>query len=216
MKTILYVLLIVLIVSFKPVTYKATKFTIKHGDITLSLDSDTCTFISKHDIKWKDFQKLDSDRKDRWHRESPFGPYKREHYQNSGYDLGHLTPAHITSYDDSLQYRSFSMFNQAPQLAEFNRGKWKQMEGSVEDTISKYKSDVSIITGVIYNNHKRVYLGKSRIKIPLYYYKIVSIQKNDKLYVWLGSNVNGNVITISVTQLNVILKKYNNSLVFKI
>lgn len=214
MKTLL-LLLLVFTITFKPISYKPTKFTIKHGDMIMSLDQDTCSFISKHDLKWKDFQKLDGDRKDRWHKEKPFGPYDKNYYHNSGYDLGHLTTAHITSYNDSLQYHSFSMFNQAPQLADFNRGKWKQMEGSVEDSISKYKTDVSIITGVVYDNNKKVYLGKSRIKIPLYYYKILSIQKKGKLYVWLGSNVNGNVIVISVTHLNEILKKYGNHLVFK-
>jgi DNA/RNA endonuclease G (NUC1) len=211
MKIISYIILIVLLV--KPITYQKTKFTINHGDIKLSLDNDTCTFISEHNIKWADFQKLDSDRKDRWHNEKPNGPYKKEYYHNSGYDLGHLTPAHITSYDDTLQYHSFSMFNQAPQLADFNRGKWKMMELGVEDTISKYKSDVRIITGVVYDNNKKTYLGKSRIKIPIYYYKIVSIK--NKTFVWLGSNLNGSVININIIYLNEILKKYNNKMFFK-
>lgn len=208
-------MVLVFTVTYKPITYKPTKFTIKHDDIIMSLDQDTCSFISKHDLKWKDFQKLDGDRKDRWHNEKPNGPYKKEYYHNSGYDLGHLTPAHITSYDDTLQYHSFSMFNQAPQLADFNRGKWKMMELGVEDTISKYKTDVNIITGVVYDNHKKVYLGKSRVKIPVYFYKIVSIEKENKTYVWLGSNLNGNVIKINIIYLNEILKKYGNHLVFK-
>jgi DNA/RNA endonuclease G (NUC1) len=215
MKTILYVTILLFVTTFKPITYQKTKFIINHGDIKLSLDNDTCTFISEHNIKWKDFQKLNSDRKDRWHNEKPNGPYNKEHYNNSGYDLGHLTPAHITSYNDTLQYHSFSMFNQAPQLAGFNRGKWKKMELGVEDTISKYKSDVRIITGVVYDNNKKIYLSKSRIKIPTYFYKIISIEKENKTYVWLGSNLNGNVIKINIIYLNEILKKYNNRLTFK-
>ena len=196
MKTILYIIILLFVTTFKPVSYRKTKFTINHGDIKLSLDDDTCSFISEHNIKWKDFQKLDSDRKDQWHNEKPNGPYKKEYYHSSGYDLGHLTPVHITSYNDTLQYHSFSMFNQAPQLAEFNRGKWKRMELGVEDTILKYKTDVRIITGVVYDNNKKTYLSKSRIKIPLYFYKIISIENKGTEYVWLGSNQNGNVITL--------------------
>ena len=56
---------------------------------------------------------------------------------------------------------SFSLFNQAPQVAAFNRGKWAQLEGQVEDSISKYQSDVTIITGVIYDPIFKKYLGKS-------------------------------------------------------
>lgn len=215
MKTLLLLSLMVIVTTFKPIKYKSTKFTVIHDDIILSLDSDTCTFVSKHDLKWENFKKLDSDRKDKWHKEKPFGPYNKEYYHNSGYDLGHLTPAHITSYNDSVQYHSFSMFNQAPQLAEFNRGKWKKLESSVEDSVMKYKSNVTIITGVIYDNRNKTYLNKSKIKIPIYFYKILSIQKKNKIYVWVGSNVNGNVINSDIKTLNGLLKINGDNLLYE-
>ena len=188
------------------------KIIIKHGDITLYLDSDTNSFVSIHKIKYSNFKKLDSDRDNKWFQDKYKGIYIRDFYRNSGYDLGHLTPSHITSYDDTLNHKSFSLFNQAPQLAAFNRGKWAQLEGRVEDSISKYKSNTTIITGVIYDNNNKTYLNKSKIKIPISYYKILLINK--LTYVWVGSNINGEVILIDIKKLNDILKINKNSLKF--
>ena len=196
-------------------TFKPTKMVIRHGELTFYLDSDTNTFLSVHKIKYTQFLKIDGVRSDKWHSEKYKGIYDKEAYLHSGYDLGHLTPSNITSYDDSLNYHSFSFFNQAPQLAGFNRGKWAQLENNVEDSISKYKTNATIYTGVIYDNKKKTYLNKSKIKIPISYYKILSIESKKLVYVWIGSNVNGEVISIDIKKLNEILKLNQNDMSFK-
>jgi DNA/RNA endonuclease G (NUC1) len=174
--------------------------TIKHGDLTIYLTDDTCTMVSKHVLKYKNFKKIDSDRDNKWFQDTYKGKYNREFYKNTGYDLGHLTPSHITSYNDSLNHDSFSLFNQAPQIASFNRGKWAQLEKGVEDSIAKYKSNAVIITGVIYDPENKEYLGKSRIPIPIAYFKVLVLKKNT--YAWIGSNNNGTITTITIKQLN--------------
>ncbi len=196
-------------------TFKPTKMVIRHGELTFYLDSDTNTFLSVHKIKYTQFLKIDGVRSDKWHSEKYKGIYDKEAYLHSGYDLGHLTPSNITSYDDSLNYHSFSFFNQAPQLAGFNRGKWAQLENNVEDSIRKYKTNATIYTGVIYDNKKKTYLNKSKIKIPISYYKILSIESKKLIYVWIGSNVNGEVISIDIKKLNEILKLNQNDMSFK-
>jgi len=207
--TVLFIL-INIIVSAQTVKFEGTKFTIKHSDLTFYLDSDTNTYISVQTISLAKAKKIDGDRDDKWHKEKPFGPYKKEYYVHSGYDLGHLSPAHITSYDDSLQYHSFSFFNQAPQLAEFNRGKWKSLEASVEKLILAGKSRAIIITGVLYENEKKVYLGNGRIKIPFVYYKILIINKTTKA--WIGSNINGTITETTIQSILDIAKKNGNAL----
>lgn len=198
------------------IKFTGPKMVIKHGDLTLYLDSDTNSFVSKHELKYIDFKKLDSDRDDRWFQDTYKGIYNKDYYVRTGYDLGHLTPSHITSYDDVLNHESFSLFNQAPQLAAFNRGKWAQMEKGVEDSIAKYKVDVTIITGVIYNNKNKTYLNKSRIKIPETYYKILLIKnKKPLIYVWVGSNINGQILKSDISQINGLLKINNNNLKFE-
>lgn len=205
------------IVGLSQIKFTEPKLTINHGDLTLYLDSDTNSFISKHELKYSDFKKLDSDRDNKWFQDTYKGIYNREHYVYSGYDLGHLTPSHITSYNDTLNHKSFSLFNQAPQLASFNRGKWAKLEKSVEDSISKYKTDVIIITGVIYDNKDKVYLDKSKIKVPDVYYKILFIRTKKKIltYVWLGSNINGEIMKSNIEELNGVLKTNNNDLKFE-
>lgn len=212
---ILIILLLSSLTLFGQLSFNEPKTVIKHNELTLYLDSDNNSFISKHELKYKDFLKLDSERDDKWYSEIK-GPYTKEHYLYSGYDMGHLTPSHITSYNDTLNHHSFSFYNQAPQLAAFNRGKWKRLELSVEDSIGKYKTDVLIVTGVIYDESKKTYLGKSKIKIPEMYYKILIIKtKKPITYVWVGSNKNGEITKSTIKELNGILEINKCKLVFK-
>jgi DNA/RNA endonuclease G (NUC1) len=210
--TILFIL--ITFVTFGQVTFNEPKTKIKNGVLNFYLDSDNNSFISKQELSFSDFLKLDSERDDNWHSEIK-GIYSKKPYEYSGYDLGHLTPSHITSYNNEVNHTSFSFYNQAPQLAGFNRGKWARLERSVEDSISKYKSDVTVITGVIYDNTKKVYLSKSQIKIPTSFYKILNIKTKKLTYVWIGSNVNGEVMKISIKELNELLKLNKNDLIFK-
>ena len=216
MKINFIILLTILCTSiFGQVTFNEPKMMIKHKELIIWLDSDTNSFVTKHELKYSDFKKLDSDRDDKWHNEVYKGLYSKNPYVRSGYDLGHLTPSHITSYDDTLNYHSFSFYNQAPQIASFNRGKWSRLEKSVEDSIAKYHSDVTIITGVIYDNTNKSYLIKSRVKIPEGFYKILYIKKQKLTYVWIGSNNNGEIINCKLKDLNTVLSINKNDLQFK-
>lgn len=177
---------------------------IPHDDITLYLTKDTCTMVSVHTLKYSNFIKLDKERDDIWFKDIYNKKYSKKSYNKSGYDIGHLTPSHITSYNNTINHYSFSLFNAAPQKPFFNRGNWKKLEKNVEDSISKYKKNCIIITGVIYDTNTKM-LNNSKIPIPSYYYKVLNI--NNKFYCWLGNNNDGNVIEISLTNLNIILNK---------
>jgi len=181
-----------------------------HGDLVLYSDEDTNSFVSVHKVSQEEILKLDEGRSNKWHKEKINGPYRKQYYSNSGYDLGHLTPSHITSYDDSLNYQSFSLLNQAPQLAAFNRGKWAHLEGNVVDSIIKLKKDAIVITGVIYNNEHKTFLSGSRIKIPMSFYKVLII--DGKIYCWIGSNLNGLITLTTLDVINDILSKNRNKL----
>lgn len=177
---------------------------IPHGDITLYLTKDTCVLASKHVITYSEFLKLDKERDNKWFQDTYKGKYTKDAYLKTGYDIGHLTPSHITSYDNDLNHRSFSLFNAAPQLAAFNRGKWAQMEGGIEDSIAKYKKDAVIITGVIYDGKKTTYMGKSKIPIPMSFFKVLYI--DNRVFCWIGSNINGLITTTTIKDLNEMFK----------
>ena len=141
------------------------------------------------------------------------GKYTKDAYLKTGYDIGHLTPSHITSYDNDLNHQSFSLFNAAPQVAAFNRGKWAQLEGDIEDLVTKGKQDVVIITGVIYDPKNKKRMGKSKIPIPVSYFKVLFIDGGTVC--WVGSNINGMISVITLTELNELFKLNKMNLTIK-
>jgi len=204
--------------SFSQKVIVKNSLQIEHGDIKLYLDDDTCTMVSKHTISWKEFQKIGTySRSEKWFDDKYTGKYLKKYYIKSGFDKGHLTPSHITTYDSLLNIKSFSMFNAAPQYKYFNQQSWQELESDVEDTIARYKLNATIITGVIYNEKDKKYLTKGRIKIPTHYFKILYIGK--KSWVWIGENVEDKdkclVKSITLTELNLIIKKNSMRLIIK-
>lgn len=214
MKKIFLLLALFMIMSgYSQTVTTDNKLIIPHGDITLYLTKDTCALVSKHVIKFSSFIKLDKERDNKWFQDTYKGKYTKDSYLKTGYDIGHLTPSHITSYDNVLNHQSFSLFNAAPQVAGFNRGKWAQMEGGVEDIIAKTKQDVVIVTGVIYDPKNTKRMGKSRIPIPSAFFKVLFI--NGTTQCWIGSNINGLITTISLKELNDMFKNNKMNLNIK-
>lgn len=212
-KIFLILAMFIMMNSYSQTVITNNKLVIPHGDITLYLTKDTCTYVSKHVLKFSNFLKLDKERDNKWFQDTYKGKYTKDSYLKTGYDIGHLTPSHITSYDNDLNHQSFSLFNAAPQLAAFNRGKWAQMEGGVEDIIAKAKQDVVIITGVIYDPNNTKFMGKSRIPIPSAFYKILFV--NGTTQCWIGSNINGLITPTTLQDLNNMFKLNKMDLTIK-
>lgn len=199
--------------SYSQTVITDNKLIIKHSDITLYLTKDTCALVSKHVLKFSNFLKLDKERDNKWFQDTYKGKYTKDAYLKTGYDIGHLTPSHITSYDNDLNHQSFSLFNAAPQVAAFNRGKWAQLEGDIEDLVTKGKQDVVIITGVIYDPKNKKRMGKSKIPIPVSYFKVLFIDGGTVC--WVGSNINGMISVITLTELNELFKLNKMNLTIK-
>lgn len=199
------------IVTFgQNVSVSGQKFNIEHGDLIFYLDTDTCAAVSIHRITYKQMLLIDGDRSNKWHKEKPYGPYNKNLYKKTGYDLGHLTPSNMTSYNDTINYHSFSLFNQAPQLAAFNRGKWSQLEKKILKDLIKRKTDAIIITGVIYDKNSKK-IKNSRIKIPLSFFKIVVTKSGTEC--WIGSNINGEIVSTDLKTIMELSKQNGNKLV---
>lgn len=211
-KTILLLLAAMLpLACLSQIVATKNKLVLNHGDMILYLSNDTLPMVSYHSILFSKY-KLDKDRDDRWFQDK-YPKMDKEAYKGTGYDLGHLTPSHITSYDDTLNHRSFSLYNQAPQVARFNRKEWRMLEAGVEDSISKYKTNAKIITGVIYDENCKP-LPNSRITIPSHYFKILYIGK--KTYCWIGANdKTGLIKTTTLAELNAIFEKNKMGLTIK-
>ena len=208
-KTIIFLIAILISMSaMSQLVATKNKLILNHGDMILYLSNDTLPMVSRHSINYSKF-KLDSDRDNKWFQDK-YKKMDKKFYKKSGYDLGHLTPSHITSYSDTLNHKSFSLYNQAPQLSKFNKGNWNKLEASVEDSIFKYKCDAKIITGVIYDSLSK-FLPGSKIKIPSHYFKILYVA--NKTYCWIGSNTTCEIKPTTLVELNAIFKKNKMGLV---
>jgi len=95
----------------------------------------------------------------------------KEDYEKSGYDRGHLKPANDSKTSIIDMEESFYYSNMSPQLPEFNRGIWKELEGEVNDFAEKNGS-VWVVTGPILSSGLSK-IGPNGVSIPKYYYKIV-------------------------------------------
>lgn len=100
-------------------------------------------------------------------------------YLNSGFDLGHLSPAADNNISKKANKESFKMSNISPQLPGFNRGIWKQLEAWVRAQALLYGS-VYVITGPVFVNNLGA-IGKNNVTIPGYFYKVLLRQDEQKM-----------------------------------
>jgi DNA/RNA endonuclease G (NUC1) len=214
-KIIIFILMNIFIMSnaLSQQIVTKSKLIIQHPDMTLYLQKDTNTMVSVHNLTYDNYLKIGTiirkDLGDPWFDDTYKGKFKEKYYKKNNFDLGHLTPFKETSYSKEVATNSFSSYNQSPQDEDFNRISWKGIEKKILDSIGKYKTNSYIITGVIYNNDKPNYLTNSRIKIPIYYYKILFV--SDKRYYWLGDNTPGSVNPVKETTLEELNKLFKDN-----
>jgi endonuclease G len=89
----------------------------------------------------------------------------------SGYDRGHLCPAADMSFNSVAMQESFLMSNISPQIPEFNRGIWKELETTVRNWAVK-EHKIVVVTGPVFKDNKGT-VGADRVLIPGYFYKII-------------------------------------------
>jgi endonuclease G len=109
----------------------------------------------------------------------PDSSYK---YDGFGYDRGHLAPSADFRWSAQALSESYLYSNMSPQVADFNRGIW----GDLEDKIREYVyqnpgSQLYVVTGpVLEDNLPRIERGVNKISIPKYYWKVVLDREKQK------------------------------------
>jgi endonuclease G len=95
----------------------------------------------------------------------------------STHDRGHMAPAGNNTQNDAIMSESFFLSNMVPQVANNNRGIWKQLETWERQWATAPGTDFYIISGGIYDpGHPVVGNG---LGIPTRLYKII-IEKNSR------------------------------------
>ena len=93
------------------------------------------------------------------------------------HDRGHMAPAGNNTQNDDIMSESFNLSNMVPQVANNNRGIWKQLETFERQWASAPGTDLYIISGGIWDQgYQKIGSG---LGIPTRLYKII-IDKNSK------------------------------------
>lgn len=99
------------------------------------------------------------------------GSAKSSDYTKSGYDRGHLCPAADMGFEKVAMEESFFMSNISPQVPEFNRGIWKELESRVREW-AKQEHEIIVVTGPVFKNEMG-FIGKENVSVPGYFFKII-------------------------------------------
>jgi endonuclease G len=99
------------------------------------------------------------------------GSAKPSDYTKSGYDRGHLCPAGDMGFNATAMQESFLMSNMSPQVPEFNRGIWKELETIVREWAKK-EHHIFVVTGPVFKNLKGS-VGLQQVIVPGYFFKVI-------------------------------------------
>lgn len=102
-------------------------------------------------------------------------------YKGSGFDRGHMSPSGdfgrkslTNSNPQFVQIESFYLSNMVPQNGKLNRGLWAHFEAEIRRRVPSY-GEVQIITGPVFKTKPVKTIGKGRVAVPDFIYKIVVV-----------------------------------------
>jgi endonuclease G len=121
----------------------------------------------------------------------PDSSYK---YDGFGYDRGHLAPSADFRWSAKALSESYLYSNMSPQVDEFNRGIWGDLEDKIREYIYQHPgSSLYVVTGpVLDDNLPKIERGVHKVSIPKYYWKIVLDRENKKGIGFVLPNAAGN------------------------
>lgn len=102
------------------------------------------------------------------------------------HDRGHMAPAGNNTSSAEIMSESFFLSNMVPQVANNNRGIWKQAETYERQWALTPNTDFYIISGGIFDNRHPV--TGNGLGIPTRLYKIVYEKKSHRVTAWLMPN----------------------------
>ena len=106
----------------------------------------------------------------------PSGKYT---YDGFGYDRGHLAPSADFKWSKTALSDSYFYSNMSPQLPEFNRKGWANIEGFLRSYVYENETNLLVVTGPFYHeNIKKSERSKNNVSIPDYFFKIAIDLKN--------------------------------------
>lgn len=93
-------------------------------------------------------------------------------YSNTGYDRGHMLPAGDFKCCQELMDETFFMSNIAPQVPDFNRGIWENIESRVRGWAVR-DEEIFVVTGPVLRKGLPTIGRYNNVAVPEFFYKIV-------------------------------------------
>ncbi len=110
-------------------------------------------------------------------------------YNGFGYDRGHLAPSADFKWSKNALSESYFYSNMSPQLPEFNREGWAELENFLRSYIYENNVDLHVLTGPILNEKlKKIEKSINQISIPELFFKIAIDLKNKRAIAFLMPN----------------------------
>jgi endonuclease G, mitochondrial len=100
-------------------------------------------------------------------------------YVRSGYDRGHLAPAGDFNLSADEKRESFYMSNMSPQIADFNRGIWSNLEQKFRDW-ARRDDELYVVTGPVLKPGLPTIGRYNEVAVPEQYYKIALCLTDDQ------------------------------------
>lgn len=93
-------------------------------------------------------------------------------YVHSGYDRGHMVPAGDLKWDKTAMEHSFYLTNACPQNHSLNEGAWNKLENKVREW-ARRDGSLIVMTGPIVTRGNTSTIGRSHVRVPSSFYKII-------------------------------------------
>ncbi|RZM14500.1 MAG: DNA/RNA non-specific endonuclease, partial [Pedobacter sp.] len=103
-------------------------------------------------------------------------------YDGFGYDRGHLAPSADFRWSSKALSESYFYSNMSPQLADFNRGCWGDLEDAIRGYIYRHpQSQLYVVTGPFLEaGLPKIERGVNKVTIPKRYFKVILDLQNKK------------------------------------
>jgi len=103
-------------------------------------------------------------------------------YDGFGYDRGHLAPSADFRWSQKALSESYFYSNMSPQLGDFNREIWADLEGTIRGYVARNPdTQLYVCTGgVLTDDLPVVERGVNKVSIPRQYFKVVIDVKNQR------------------------------------
>lgn len=102
-------------------------------------------------------------------------------YDGFGYDRGHLAPSADFKWSKTALSESYYYSNMSPQLGDFNRLKWAELENWMRAYVSQYNTDLVIVTApILTEDLPKVDRSVNGLSVPKLYVKAALDLKNQR------------------------------------